>query len=485
MTQARRGAPSGRLGRSLVILATSSALVVTGCGGGGGGGDQGAAAPAATAPPAATTTLTAPTDKATALDYQYQAVAEARKAVEAILAADKAAVQALVDGRHADWDRYWTTEYPLLLGRLEAATDTLQQSENHVHKFVYGLGPVYTKEAAGEKFVPIPIVLGAIAAIAGIYALEKGGYRDRWQAGNAAEHQSLTAMLEQIYRDSGMASASARARASIDAGIIQTLRQTQTAIDTARTFVIDNFTIPAFSTYLPDSVSEVVDLKDIVKQLSEIKGNLEAIFTTKECRQVIQTKAHGGDGYVLHPERSALAASLPKSVATKAAGDCRIYFCSTKDGTCPNLPPGDWEAAVFAPGHLRGTDADVVSGSGGPVSIQATLVPAADIGAPPPVAQCSKVQNAGGDQADTRSVPLGAVSGSFTLTYEMYGIKDRIRVLYDGRTLFDSGCVGGGKTQLLPYSGVASFVTIQVEPNCTGTTSGTAWNYTVACPAAN
>ena len=243
MTQSRREAPSRRLGKSLVVLAASSALVVSGCGGGGGGGgDQDTTPPASSTPATITPTpspLTPPTDKATALDYQYQAVVETRKAVEAIMVGDKAAVQALVDGRHADWDRYWTTGYPLLLGRLETATEDLKQSENHIHKFVYGLGPVYTKDLASEKFVPIPIVLGAIATITAIYAAEKSGYQERWQAANDAEHQSLVDKLGQIYRDSGMPTSSADARAKIDAGIIQTLRQLQTGIDTAKTFVID------------------------------------------------------------------------------------------------------------------------------------------------------------------------------------------------------------------------------------------------------
>ena len=58
------------------------------------------------------------------------------------------------------------------------ATEALQQSENYIHQFVYGLGPVFTKERADEKFVPLPIVLGAIAAITGIYALASSGKKD-------------------------------------------------------------------------------------------------------------------------------------------------------------------------------------------------------------------------------------------------------------------------------------------------------------------
>lgn len=478
MRERTQAAPARRLDRILTAVAAGIVLLLAGCGGGGGDDPTGAApaAPAASGP-----TLATPTDKSTAVDYQYQAVAEARAAVEAILTADKAAVQSLVDGRHADWDRYWTTEYPLLLERLRVATENLKLSENYIHQYVYGLGPVYAKDLTSEKVVPLPIVLGAIAAISGIYALEQSGYQERWKAANAAEQQDLVEKLRQVYIDSGMPTSVADARSKIDAGIITTLRQLQTGIDTARTFVVDNFALPAFGSYLPDDVSTIVDLKDLAKQVGEIKDNLLAIFTTKECRQVIPTKALDGDGYLQHPERSALGPAV-----AKADAGCRIYFCSTSDGTCPKLPAGNWEAAVFAPGHLRDTDPDVVAGpAGGTVAVEGTLVAAADIGAPPPVAQCSKVQNAGGDQADTRNVPLGATSGTFTLTYQMWSIKDRIRVLYDGATLFDSGCVSDGKTQLLPYSGLASFVTIQVEPNCTGTTSGTAWNYTVACPGAN
>lgn len=482
MMRAESVAPGRRPGRARVVVALAAALCLAGCGGGGGQGGGGNATPGTPAP----TTPTPPIDKASALDYQYQAVVGAHKAVTDILVADKAAVQALVDGRNADWDRYWTDEYPVLLGQLQVATETLQQSENHIHKFVYGLGPVYTKDPATEKFViPLPIVLGAIAVITYIAAKEKSGYAAHQQAADAAEFQALVVKLEQVYVNTGLSPPQAKVRAEIEAGKIKVLRALQTAIDSAKTFVIENFTIPAFSSYLPDKVSEAVDLKDLLKQAGEIKNNVVAIFTTQECRQDIKKKAHDGNGFAMHPERSALAMPVAKSLAEKDTSGCRIYFCSTSDGRCPKLPAGNWEAAVFAPGHLRGTDDDVVSSPGAPVAIQAPLVAAADIGVPAPVAQCSKVQNAGGDQADTRNVPLGATSGSFTLTYEMWTIKDRIRVLHDGAPLFDSGCVSDGKTQLIPFSGLASFVTIQVEPNCTGTTSGTAWNYTVACPAAN
>ncbi len=85
---------------------------------------------------------------------------------------------------------------------------------------------------------------------------------------------------------------------------------------------------------------------------------------------------------------------------------------------------------------------------------------------------------------DTYSVtiPLGATSGTFRFSHEMFGIRDRIRILHDGLVLLDTGCVSGRATRMLSFSGLASFVSVEVLPNCSGTTSGTAWNYTLACP---
>ena len=452
--------------RRRAALAIGAAMLAA-CGGGGGGGDD------VSAP------LALPTDNASAIDFQYQQVVATRKAVEEILAADKAAMQALLDGRLADWDRHWIDTYPVLLERLRVATENLHASEDHVHRLVYGLGPTTPKDLETRKFVPLPIVLVAVATITGIYAAEKSGYQERLKQVTEEKYRELVDTLRQAYQNSGMSAPVADQRAKNDAGGIQTLQQIQTAIETAKTFVIENFTIPAFTSYLPDDPSSLLDLNDIRKQLGEIKGNVEAIFTTQECRTLVAPQSRGAVPYTPDPERSA-----PAAVASGTSiGTCRVYFCSTEDASCEDLPAGNWEAAIFAPGRLRDVEQDVSAANGAPASVQATLVAAADIEKPPPVAQCSTVQNAGGDAADMRNVPLGRTSGSFSLSYEMYSIKDQIRVIYDGKTIFDSGCVSGGKTQLIPYSGLASFVTVQVTPNCSGNTSGTAWNYTLACPS--
>jgi hypothetical protein len=99
------------------------------------------------------------------------------------------------------------------------------------------------------------------------------------------------------------------------------------------------------------------------------------------------------------------------------------------------------------------------------------------------VAQCSATQNQGADTPDTRSVELGKTSGTFNFLYQTFDVKDQMLVRYDGATLFDTGCVGTGttKTKSISYSGKSSQISVQVIPNCAGTTS-TGWQYTVTCP---
>jgi len=102
-------------------------------------------------------------------------------------------------------------------------------------------------------------------------------------------------------------------------------------------------------------------------------------------------------------------------------------------------------------------------------------------GSSPPVA-CNTTQTAGGNAPETRVVELGKSSGTFDFNYEMFGIKDRMIVAYEGTQLLDTGCVSGGATVSLTYGpGSATTISVQVIPNCEATT-GTSWNFTVNCP---
>lgn len=87
---------------------------------------------------------------------------------------------------------------------------------------------------------------------------------------------------------------------------------------------------------------------------------------------------------------------------------------------------------------------------------------------------------AGSDSADTRVFDLNNIAGSFRFDYQTFSQKDRMIVTYEGKGLFDTGCVGASGSVVLQYSGSSTKVTVQVIPNCAGG-SGTQWNYTLHC----
>jgi Viral BACON domain/Putative binding domain, N-terminal len=93
---------------------------------------------------------------------------------------------------------------------------------------------------------------------------------------------------------------------------------------------------------------------------------------------------------------------------------------------------------------------------------------------------CNTAAVAGSDLPVTRSVDVGRTSGRFTFTYQTYSQQDRMVVSYEGRTLFDTGCVGTFSSRDISFSGGSSVVTVTVTPNCAGG-FGTAWEFTVAC----
>ena len=115
-------------------------------------------------------------------------------------------------------------------------------------------------------------------------------------------------------------------------------------------------------------------------------------------------------------------------------------------------------------------------------SIEITLNPPG----PGQVVQCNDLTIAGGDTPETHTVELNQTSGTFNFLYETYGIADRMIVKYQGNTLYDSGCVTTVSTvsQTISYSGTSTQVIVEIQPNCSGTTTGTAWTFTVTCPTA-
>jgi hypothetical protein len=77
----------------------------------------------------------------------------------------------------------------------------------------------------------------------------------------------------------------------------------------------------------------------------------------------------------------------------------------------------------------------------GTVTIAGTTITITQAGVAPP---CNQQNIAGGDTPETRTIELGRSSGTFLFTYNTQNLEDRMLVLYEGRTLFDTGCVGTG-----------------------------------------
>jgi hypothetical protein len=93
---------------------------------------------------------------------------------------------------------------------------------------------------------------------------------------------------------------------------------------------------------------------------------------------------------------------------------------------------------------------------------------------------CDREQVSGGQEINTRTIQLTAKEGEIRISYDMYGIPDRLEVKYEGRQLLDTGSVSGNNTVSIPFQGNSA----QVEVTLTGNQqeSGTEWRYTLFCP---
>lgn len=95
---------------------------------------------------------------------------------------------------------------------------------------------------------------------------------------------------------------------------------------------------------------------------------------------------------------------------------------------------------------------------------------------------CNDQQQAGGDAPEIHTINLGQSFGNFRFDYEVYSVKDQIIIQQGGTVIFDSGCTSGSKSIPLSLTGFGNQITVRVNPNCDGHTSGTQWNFTVHCP---
>ncbi|CAJ0925752.1 unnamed protein product, partial [Mesorhabditis belari] len=99
---------------------------------------------------------------------------------------------------------------------------------------------------------------------------------------------------------------------------------------------------------------------------------------------------------------------------------------------------------------------------------------------------CDGQQVAGENTPISRVYNMGSTEATnLQFVYETYEVPDKVTVYYEGKVIFDSGCLGtkGARTAPLSYSGKSSEIRVDVTPNCLGT-EDTGWYFILQCPDA-
>lgn len=96
------------------------------------------------------------------------------------------------------------------------------------------------------------------------------------------------------------------------------------------------------------------------------------------------------------------------------------------------------------------------------------------------VAFCDREQASGGQEGDQRTVQMGSNSGEIEIEYEMYGVPDRLQIIYEGKELLNTGFVSGNSRVSVPFEGKSGRVEVIITGN--QQESGTQWDYTLYCP---
>ncbi len=94
---------------------------------------------------------------------------------------------------------------------------------------------------------------------------------------------------------------------------------------------------------------------------------------------------------------------------------------------------------------------------------------------------CNGLVKSGSNAPEIHYVDLGRSFGSFVLDYDVYQVKDQIVVKQGGRVIYNTGCISGANSVRLNLNGFSREITVEVHPNCEGTSS-TDWTFTVHCP---
>jgi hypothetical protein len=100
------------------------------------------------------------------------------------------------------------------------------------------------------------------------------------------------------------------------------------------------------------------------------------------------------------------------------------------------------------------------------------------------IGHCDDTNRAGENEPETINIDVSGRSGMATFSWQMFNVKDRMKVYLDGRMILDTMCVSGGGSRPIRLPARARTVRVDVQPNCEGANDDTKWNFTLACPTA-
>lgn len=97
---------------------------------------------------------------------------------------------------------------------------------------------------------------------------------------------------------------------------------------------------------------------------------------------------------------------------------------------------------------------------------------------------CEVRQNDVASAPITRRFKLGSHKANVYFTYDMNNYKHQMRVVYQNKILYDTGCIWGYFEALKPisYSGNLDELRVDIEPSCDQVVRGFGWHFTVSCP---
>lgn len=223
--------------------------------------------------------------------------------------------------------------------------------------------------------------------------------------------------------------------------------------------------------YLDRGTSALDDLPTLSSLRSEVKAKVENVASTIK-------------------QASTTAWQEITSEAPEGESDLEGLLVDNSGQTYPvtgSFDPAD-DSITFDTGPVAGTQ---ISGSGkapdgslgsGTYTIARNGVPQSGTftAQQQALGACRTQQSSGGQGAFTNSYDLGKDSGTFSLTYQMYSIPDKLEVIdTKGKVLFSTnGLVSGSQVVNVPFSGGRIVFVVVSAP-----TSGTAWDYEIGCPA--